>query len=68
MRIASGRKADRVCLVNSPTSPPAPTTPSPTSSPQGGGSCEPAGVSCTDPWVNCCLGCSGGKPSSRVCL
>ena len=30
----------------------------------GSGSCDPAGSPCG----NCCNGCSGGKPSSRVCL
>jgi beta-glucanase (GH16 family) len=30
--------------------------------------CEPAGVDCNDASVNCCNGCSGGKPGSRVCL
>ncbi len=29
-----------------------------------GGSCDPAGSPCG----NCCNGCSGGKPSTRVCL
>ena len=28
------------------------------------GSCDPAGSPCG----NCCNGCSGGKPSTRVCL
>ena len=30
------------------------------------GACEPAGTPC-DGGTNCCNGCSGGKPSSRVC-
>ena len=33
----------------------------------GGGTCEPAGTPC-DGSTNCCNGCSGGKPGTKVCL
>jgi hypothetical protein len=49
--------------------PPGPTPPSPApTTPPGPGACEPQGVSCSDVSVNCCNGCSGGKPSLRICL
>lgn len=35
-----------------------------TSADGGGGSCDLAGAPCSD---NCCNGCTGGKPSRRVC-
>jgi len=44
---------------------PQPVTPNPTSGPTN--SCRAAGESCTDSSVNCCGGCSGGKPANRVC-
>ena len=51
-----------------PTSQPtsSPTFPPVTSSPTE--KCEPIRVSCTDKSVNCCNGCSGGRPANRVCL
>jgi len=54
--------------------PPSPTTPGPTPpsptppAPTPVGSCQLKGVSCSDASVNCCNGCSGGKPDTRVCL
>ena len=54
-----------------PTFPPVTSEPAPAPGPEPAPSptenCEPKGVSCTLASVNCCNGCSGGKPSKRVC-
>lgn len=64
--------SNKQCVSNNgpapgPT-PESPTTQQPVDSP-GPGSCDVAGTSCAPGTiVNCCNGCSGGKPSERVCL
>ena len=62
---SSGKKQDRVCLVNSPTVPPAPTTNNPTRAPSPGACpiCGNGDVCCAP--LTCA---SSGKPSSRACL
>jgi hypothetical protein len=48
--------------------PPPPPAPTPPTTPQPTEACVDAGESCSVGSVNCCNGCSGGKPSARKCL